>query len=444
MNFKQRILDFSQGKFFFFGIVVLIFIVRLIFGITSEFWKEDELQIYLIGLKSFTTHTWPYYGPDVVYTNTQIPGALQGILVSAPWYIWQAPEAPIVFLNILSFISLCFISWYLSARIKTLPRWFIFLWICSLSWTLDFGCRVVNPSYTLIFSIPFFIALLEILPVYETKLLNKDFAFFLLGICPALIMQLHLSFVLLIPFWLLAFFFELKNFPGIKKLAWHLFFFLIGIAIGISTLLPTFFLKHPAPSAAQNVVVNFENFKNFFTIILRYLSFASYEIPYMLGSNWQVRFQILNENPWMYPFAFYLFVFGSISVLFYLYSLIKVKIDNSFKKIKWLLIFGFTITFLSFFFSIKGPSPHTFYILFPLPLIFSVYCLSWLYNKKHIFKILVIIAVFSSYFFYSGLIRYNYKHCSMYINKEKVVKALNEKDYKILGARRTDEWGYGY
>jgi hypothetical protein len=444
MTFKQRITVFSQGKFFFFGIIIFIFLIRLVYGITAEFWAEDELQIYLIGLKSFTTHTWPYYGPDVVYTSTQIPGALQGLLVSAPWYVWQVPEAPMVLLNIMSFVSLCFISWYVSKRIKTLPRWFIFLWICSLSWTLDFGCRVVNPSYTLIFSVPFFVALIDILPIYETKLLNKKLAFFLLGICPALIMQLHLSFVLLIPFCLLALFFELRYFSGIKNFLVKLLFFIIGIAIGISTLLPTFFLNQPAPSATQNVVVNLENFKNFFTIIFRYLSFASYEIPYMLGPNWKDRFEILNQNPWMYPFTFYLFVFGSISVLFYIYSLVKVKIDEAFKKIKWLLIFGFITTFLSFFFSIKGPSPHTFYVLFPLPLLFSVYCLSWIYCKKNIFRTFLIVAVFSSFFFYSGLIIFNYNHNSLYIDRTKAVNAINEKDYKILGARRTDQWGYGY
>jgi hypothetical protein len=53
----------------------LLFLFRLAFGLTSEFWFEDEKQVYLIGLKSFATHTWPYFGPDVT-SQIQIPGAL--------------------------------------------------------------------------------------------------------------------------------------------------------------------------------------------------------------------------------------------------------------------------------------------------------------------------------------------------------------------------------
>ena len=58
--------------------LVALFLFRLAFGLASEFWFPDEMQIYLIGLKSFCLRAWPFFGPDVVYTHTQIPGALQG------------------------------------------------------------------------------------------------------------------------------------------------------------------------------------------------------------------------------------------------------------------------------------------------------------------------------------------------------------------------------
>jgi hypothetical protein len=55
------------------ALFVLALAVRIAFGLASEFWGEDELQIYLIGLKFFTTGTWPLYGPDVVFFGEAVP-----------------------------------------------------------------------------------------------------------------------------------------------------------------------------------------------------------------------------------------------------------------------------------------------------------------------------------------------------------------------------------
>lgn len=46
------------------------YLFRLGFGLCMPFWSLDEEQTYLIGLKCYTTHTWPYYGPDVNGSET--------------------------------------------------------------------------------------------------------------------------------------------------------------------------------------------------------------------------------------------------------------------------------------------------------------------------------------------------------------------------------------
>ncbi len=99
---------------YFYLLVCFLFIFRIGYGLCSEFWFADELQIYLIGLKSYTTQSWPFYGPDIVYTNTQIPGALQGLLISLPLNLFRIPESPGIFLNILSFFSLSFLAYFIS------------------------------------------------------------------------------------------------------------------------------------------------------------------------------------------------------------------------------------------------------------------------------------------------------------------------------------------
>ena len=64
-----------------FLLLILAFLFRLGFGLCSAFQDLDSIQIYLLGLKFYTTRAWPYFGPDVVWGEIQIPGALQGVLV---------------------------------------------------------------------------------------------------------------------------------------------------------------------------------------------------------------------------------------------------------------------------------------------------------------------------------------------------------------------------
>src|SRR5689334_14952994 len=100
----------KSGRWALAGFVLLAFAVRLAFGLTTDLWGEDQQQIYLIGMQYFTTGVWPDFGPDVVYTHTQVPGGLQGLLVGGPFYIWPQPEAPFVLLALLSTAALAFLA----------------------------------------------------------------------------------------------------------------------------------------------------------------------------------------------------------------------------------------------------------------------------------------------------------------------------------------------
>jgi len=42
------------------------FFLRLCFGLCSDFFFEDQTQVYLLGLRYYATHAWPYFGADVV------------------------------------------------------------------------------------------------------------------------------------------------------------------------------------------------------------------------------------------------------------------------------------------------------------------------------------------------------------------------------------------
>lgn len=425
-------------------LIASLCLLRIVYGVVSEFWAEDEQQIYLIGLKSYTTSTWPYYGPDVVYTKTQIPGALQGILVSAAFYILPIPEAPAILLSLLSLIVLSYFAYYLSKRFPDFPKWIIWTLTLTTPWIMQFSTRIVNPSYVVLFSIPFFLCFIEVMDFYKDSLIKKGLSFFIFGFALTCIMQIHLSWVLLLPFIGFAFLHILKKYR--KSFIKYGLFFILGAGIGFSTLLPT--ILHPDESRAgkvdSNLVFNRDNFENVVPIMTKFLSFAAYEIPYMLGGDTEKRLQVVKDHIWMAPFTAYLYIFGMAQVGLFILAFFQKNEDETWKKIKWTMLATYIMLFCSFFFSIKGPAPHTFFLLFPLALLYSFYCYRWLFAKNKIWAKLFVTAVICGVFFQIGLGIESYQKKSVYLNRAKAQEAIDKKDYKILGLRRSDGWGYGY
>ncbi|HEX8355709.1 MAG TPA: hypothetical protein VF611_22570, partial [Pyrinomonadaceae bacterium] len=132
----------------FYAALAAAFLFRLGYGLCSQFWADDERQVYLIGLKFYSTGAWPYFGPDVA-PGVQVPGALQGLLVGLPLKVAPWPESPFMLVNALSFAALCLFAWYCSRRLPHTPRWFVWGWLLTAPWTLNFSTHVVNPSYVL-------------------------------------------------------------------------------------------------------------------------------------------------------------------------------------------------------------------------------------------------------------------------------------------------------
>ena len=106
-----------------------------------------------------------------------------------------------------------------------------------------------------------------------------------------------------------------------------------------------------------------------------------------------------------------------------------------FPLVKRMALLTFLLVWLSFFFSVKGPSSHTFYLVFPVVMIYSFYCWLPLFRKKW-FRFLMIVMLVSGVITHSAIAHRNMIKRSMYLNREKPAAAIKEKDYHILGERR--------
>ncbi|MGH9871179.1 MAG: hypothetical protein ACRD9S_01795 [Pyrinomonadaceae bacterium] len=433
LNQRSRRLIFSC-------LLLLAFLFRLGFGLCSQFQDEDTKQIYLLGLKFYTTGAWPYFGPDVTPT-IQIPGALQGLVVGLPFYLLAIPEAPYVLLNVLSFASLCFFAWYCCKRLPEVPKWFVWSWLLTAPWTLGVSTHIYNPSYVLPAAILFFVAVIETYPFLSRGLVARHWANFMMGLALFWIMQFHLSWVVLVPYVALSFYFQFGKFGRevFSSLAW----FACGALITGSFLAPTFIkygLAAGMGGTNETVAFSSENLLRQLNIVEgvlgRFLSFASFELPRFIGANTAARMAFMRQNLWLAPLVVFLTLIGILQCGAMLVLWFRRNHSHKdWKAVKYFTLATVVLLYFSFLFSLKSPLSHTFYITFPVAMLYSLYCWSEFLRKRGwqtFAKVIIVCGVI----FHIGLAVSNLRQVSIYLERGKIVEAIKAKDYRLLGERR--------
>jgi hypothetical protein len=436
-----------------------LFLFRLWFGLFSDTWYQ--IQIFILGLKYYSTGLWPYFGPSVAQ-NIQLPGALQALLVALPLKVWPAPEAPLVLLAVLSFLGIALLAWYFSKRLPFFPPWIIWGWLLTAPWTLDWSTQLDNDSYILFGSALFFVGFLETLPAFSLNIVSLPLANFMTGFAFFWCAQLHMSFVLLVPFVLASFFFQWKN-QGLKGLLPALLFSFLGSALIGSLLVPTFVqygISQGLGRTNHSVELNISNLESFFTLLARYLSLACCEIARYAGANKTERLAFMAAYPWAAPFTVAAFLLGIIQTLVLLLGWFrklnlskKLKDQLPFLKllswlekdhpkkdwpaVKYLALMTFFLIYLSFLFSIKPPAAHTFYITLPVVMLYAFYVFApWGSGKP--FQRLVLVLLFCNIIFHTAL-ALSFQHTrSIYKDRDLFIRAIAEKNYHLLGERRED------
>ncbi len=419
----------------FVALLAAAFLFRLGYGLCGQFQDADTKQIYLLGLKFYATGAWPYFGPDVLFGEIQLPGALQALLVGLPFHVLPLAEAPYLLLNLVSFASLCLFAWYCCRRLSGLPRWFVWGWLLTSPWTLNLSTVIYNPSYMLAGGILFFVGALEVYPFTRRGLVGARLANALMGFALLWSMQLHMSWVVLAPYALAALALQFREGArrGFAALAW----FAAGAAPMAALLAPTY-LRYGASagSTAGSVRLNAENLTAFWGILTRTLSFASFEVPRFMGAHTSDRLAVVAGQPWLAPFALFLLAVGVAQVAALLASwFLRGHAESDWRAIKYLALFNVALLYASFLFSIKPPQSNHLYVTLPVPVLYAFYCWDRLLARARWRKLAAVVLV-CGVVFHAGLAAHNFSHISLYVDRRAAQTAVDERNYHILGERR--------
>lgn len=434
--------SFRSRRFLLF--LLAIFGFRFLFGLYCPpiIIGDDDIQTYVIGLKCHTTHTWPYFGPDVQGLDTpfktQIPGALEGLLIALPLEVLPIPESPYLFLNLLSLLAFGFMAWYCCKKLPNLSPWFVFTGVYLAPWSLHYSTMIINPSYAILGSILFFVGFFETLPAFNPKVLPPVLSNAMMGFGFLWVYQLHMSWVLLGPFLALSISLQWRQTPKATPL--------LSMGLGalpmLALLVPTY-LRYGFTSGhdIQGVLsgVNWKHVMGLLDITGKFLSFSSFEMPRFIGLSIGARVDYLVRH-WvlLVPGVFLWFVGIAQPLAMVWFGVMKRKERRrDWKAVTWVALGTALLIWASFWFTVKDCRSHTFYITLPVAFVFSFYCWDFLATSpfwRGFAKVFLAMVVL----FQVGYTYVAYKDdASVYqLTRRKIEQALQQNDYRFLAERR--------
>ncbi len=413
-----------------------LFLFRLLFGLTRGFFLEDESQIFLIGLRYYATGQWPYFGPDVTWTDSEIPGALQGLLIGLPLKVWPVPEAPIVLLVLLSTGALACLARYAEIRLPSVPRWLIYGWFLTAPWTLHLSTHLINPSYVLPASVAFFIGFFESVPRLRIGWIRRSTAFFLMGAATTWIMQIHMSWPLLLPYaafaWLSA-----RDRRLIGRAA-DAAVFGAGAVLPALVLIPTIVVFHGSAAltgTARNFALHWVSPWVFVRRVAQFLSFASLEIGRFFGADNAKRLMFFDEHRWLVPFAGIAWLAGIVQPIWMLVEWFRRgRVRADWWVLKWAVAASVLLVYVSYWLVMQPPQARAYYLLLPLALMFAAYCWSFVDGPRA--RIVAGAALAANIALHAGQAWVQAPQQSLYSNRVPVAEAIRLKEPELFAHRR--------
>lgn len=378
---KQRCEGLRSSRLVVGLALAALFGFRLLFGLSERLFTEDESQIYLLGLRFFASGQWPYFGPDVVWTDTQIPGALQALLVGLPFFIAPIPEAPYLLLNALSMGALVLFGRYLGARLPEQPRWLLWGWLFTLPWTLESSTHIVNLSYVLPASLIFFVGFMEAWPSLRIGRVPVPLAHAWMGAALGWVMQVHMSWPLLLPFIAAAFFARARE--GWRSSGPAVAAFCGGFVLTGAFILPTW-MTYGSGGTGENVYFHWrEPISTLFKTVARILAFSSYEINRFIADDSSRRIVFLQDHSWLIPPVLFLWLLGLVHPIWMALTAVRgTRTHADWPVVRALFIATVLLASGSFFFTVAWAQARSYYVVAPVSFVYAAYCWTFIDSPR--------------------------------------------------------------
>ncbi|HVM32319.1 MAG TPA: hypothetical protein VMU88_04230, partial [bacterium] len=162
--------------------------------------------------------------------------------------------------------------------------------------------------------------------------------------------------------------------------------------------------------------------------------------PRYLGLTTQLRLQYLNSSPWLLIPGAFLWLLGLLQALLLLVFWFKRQSPFAdWTLMRRLILVNFLLVWASFWFTVKWPLAHIYYINFPLIFLYSLFVYRHFAARPE-WKTFTRVYLAAAFLFQAAYAHKNYPQFSLYHDRAKVAQAIDQKNYLILGPRRPNSY----
>jgi hypothetical protein len=167
----------------------------------------------------------------------------------------------------------------------------------------------------------------------------------------------------------------------------------------------------------------------------RFLSFTAFETNRFLGLHTGERLLFLWHQAWVVPFVVFTTLVGLAQPIAMAVAVFRPG-DRSAEWRRVRLLVGATLTWIwvSFFFSIRGPLAHAFYVTLPVAVLYA--CVCWrVYATPRLARVAAATLV-AGVVMHAGMFADRLPRRSLYVDRPLVQAAISVRNDRFLGDRR--------
>jgi hypothetical protein len=332
--------------------------------------------------------------------------------------------------------ALALFAWYLCARLPELPRWLVWGWLFTLPWTLELSTRIINPSYILPASVIFFVGFMEAWPSLRIGRVPVPLAHAGMGAALGWVMQVHMSWPLLLPFIAAAFFARARE--GWRSSGLAAAAFGGGFALTGAFILPTW-LTYGNGGTGQNVSIHWrEPVSTVIKALARLLAFSSYEINRFLGTDRSKRIVFLQDHWWLIPPVLFVWLVGLVHPIWMTLTAVRrTRTHADWPSVRALFVVTVLLVSASFFFTVAWAQSTALYVVAPVSFVYAAYCWTFIDSPRARQLAAVVLSVNLMVQVSLALIRFSGP--SIYMDRPLLTQAIAERTPGRFANRRP--WG---
>jgi hypothetical protein len=290
-------------------------------------------------------------------------------------------------------------------------------------------------------AVPFFLGVFEIVPSLRRGIIAPRLAWIGLGFGALWVAQFHLSAVLLVVIGAAATVLALRR-DGWPLTARGLMWSAAGAVLAGATVVPTLASEGLGAFAqpGANVVFAPEHLTRLPEIAAQVLSFGSFEIARFIGSSTTDRLQFLARYWWAAPVILLAAVTGVVQVVVLFVAFFRRSSGRAdWPAVRGTMLALIALVYASFMFSVKSPASHAFYFTMPAVVIYAFYAWAPFLSERR-WQVVAALILVAGAVTHVAVAHRNFQDRSLYRDRARVVRAIERRDYRLVGERRSELW----